>query len=362
MDTPVLVIERKKLEANIQKMADIARTQKVHLRPHTKTHKNPQIAKLQLKAGAAGITVAKVSEAEVMAEHGINDIFIAYPLVSKTKIQKAIDLSRKIRLITAFDSLEGVQRLSQSAETAGVVLEVRMEIDSGLRRTGVLYDEAVELARKAKELPGIKLTGIYTFRGPIVDGKPTLDIEEAGRQEGQLMADLAERLRAKGVPIIDVSVGSTSTSASAAAVEGITEIRPGTYVFYDRMQEKYHCCSQEECAAAIHVTVVSKPSDSLLIVDGGSKTFATDVQPVQPPIFLNGFGEIKGHPEMLLERLTEEHGMVEVHGETDVQIGDVLQIIPNHICSTVNLHNDVFLKNEDGTLEKQAVLGRGKLQ
>ncbi|MDN4523040.1 alanine racemase [Fictibacillus fluitans] len=362
MDTPALVIERKRLEANVQKMADIARNQNVELRPHTKTHKNPQIAKLQLDAGASGITVAKLSEAEVMAEGGISDIFIAYPLVSETKILKAIELSKRIRLILAFDSLEGARRLAEAANQAGVILEVRMEIDSGLRRTGVLYNEAVELAKKGKELAGIKLTGIYTFRGPILDGKPTLEIEEAGRQEGQLMADLAEKLRAADIPITDVSVGSTSTYASAAEVKGITEIRPGTYVFYDRMQEKYHCCSQEECAAAIHVTVVSKPSNSLLIVDGGSKTFATDVQPGQPPIYLKGFGEIIGHPEMLLERLTEEHGMVTVHGETDVQIGDVLQIIPNHICSTVNLHNDVFLQNEDGTLERQPVLGRGKLQ
>ncbi|MDN4076026.1 alanine racemase [Fictibacillus terranigra] len=362
MDTPALVIDKRKMDQNIRKMADIAQKQQVGLRPHIKTHKIPLLAMRQLQAGATGITVAKVTEAEVMAEHGIQDIFIAYPLVSGMKIQKAVELSKNIRLITAFDSLEGARKLAAAADQAELELEVRMEIDTGLRRTGVLYDQAVDLAKKVKALSRLNLTGIYTFRGPILDGKPTLDIEEAGRQEGRLMAELADKLRKEGVAVSDVSVGSTSTSASAAGVEGITEIRPGTYVFYDRMQEKYQCCSPEERAAAIHVTVVSKPSESLLIVDGGSKTFATDVQPDQPPIFLKGFGEIAGHPEMVLERLTEEHGMITVAGKTDVQIGDVLQIIPNHICSTLNLHNEVFLQNEDGSLEKQAVLARGKLQ
>ena len=140
MDTPILIIDKAKMEQNIYKMASIAKNQEVHLRPHIKTHKIPSIAKVQLNAGAIGITVAKVTEAEVMASNGIHDIFIAYPIVSEAKIKKVIELSKKIRLIVGVDSYEGAERLSSLARQNGAEIEVRLEVDTGLRRTGVQYD------------------------------------------------------------------------------------------------------------------------------------------------------------------------------------------------------------------------------
>jgi D-serine deaminase-like pyridoxal phosphate-dependent protein len=144
-------------------------------------------------------------------------------------------------------------------------------------------------------------------------------------------------------------------------VEGVTEIRPGTYVFYDRMQAHLGACSLEECAATVVATVVSRPSEDLAIIDGGSKTFATDVQPGGYPLNLVGFGAVVGHPEAVLERLTEEHGMISLDGESDLRVGDAIRIIPNHVCSTVNLHDAVYLANEDGTLEEVPVAARGKV-
>jgi D-serine deaminase-like pyridoxal phosphate-dependent protein len=348
------------MEGNIQKMAHVARENGVALRPHVKTHKIPSIAREQLEAGASGITVAKLSEAEVMADGGIEDIFIAYPLVTEGKIRQAIRLSERVRLIVGVDSLEGAKRLS--AVAGGQSLEVRLEVDTGLRRTGVPRDEAVGLAREIEAMGNLALTGIYTYRGAVLGGSKTLELAKAGLEEGQLMASLADMLRERGIRMEDVSVGSTPTAEHVAKVEGVTEIRPGTYVFYDRMQARLGACSLEECAAVVVCTVVSRPTSDLAVIDGGSKTFATDVAPGAEPLNLEGYGHVVGYPDAVLERLTEEHGMLSVDEDCDLEVGDALQIIPNHICSTVNLHDEVYLVGEDGVVEETRVAARGKVR
>jgi D-serine deaminase-like pyridoxal phosphate-dependent protein len=348
------------MEKNIQKMAHVARENGVALRPHVKTHKIPGIARQQLEAGASGITVAKPSEAEVMADGGIEDVFIAYPLVTETKIRRATRLAKKVRLIVGVDSLKGARRLSAVAEEH--TLEVRLEVDTGLRRTGVPYDDAVGLAVEIEAMGNLDLTGIYTYRGAVLGGSKTLELEKAGLEEGKLMVSLADMLRDRGIGVEDVSVGSTPTAEYVAKVDGVTEIRPGTYVFYDRMQARLGACSLDECAAVVVCTVVSRPTRDLAIIDGGSKTFATDVGPGAEPLNLEGYGHVVGYPDAALERLTEEHGMLSVDEDCDLEVGDTLQIIPNHICSTVNLHDEVYLVGEDGGVEAMRVEARGKVR
>jgi D-serine deaminase-like pyridoxal phosphate-dependent protein len=360
IETPCIIIDERKMERNIRKMAGIAKKNGVQLRPHVKTHKIPEIAKKQLAEGAIGVTVAKVSEAEVMEKHGIQNIFIAYPLVVESKIERAIALSQKINLIVGVDSLEGAKKCSELAKKHHHTLSVRLEVDTGLKRTGVLYEQAVALAKEINQLDNLQLRGIYTFRGAIFEGKPTLDLEKAGREEGKLMISLANKMREAGIDIQDVSVGSTPTAEYAAQIKGVTEIRPGTYVFYDKMQVNLGVCTLDECAATVLTSVVSKPSENLLIIDGGSKTFATDVQPNTDPANLTGFGYLINLPEAIFDRLTEEHGMITLKGHEHIRIGDRIEVIPNHICSTVNLHNHVYIKNEQG-LTKVTVAGRGKL-
>ena len=358
--TPYLLIDGPQLERNILRMANVARENGVALRPHVKTHKIPRIAREQLEAGAAGITVAKLSEAEVMVDGGIEDIFIAYPLVTEAKIRQAVWLGERVRLIVGVDSLEGARRLSEAAE--GPNLEVRLEVDTGLRRTGIPRDEAVGLAGEIKSMGNLDLTGIYTYRGAVLGGSKTLELEKAGLEEGRVMVSLAEQMRERGIRIEDVSVGSTPTAEYVAKVEGVTEIRPGTYVFYDRMQARLGACSLDDCAAVVVCTVVSRPTRDLAIIDGGSKTFATDVAPGAEPLNLEGYGHIVGYPDAVLERLTEEHGMLSLDEDCDLEVGDTLQIIPNHICSTVNLHDQVYLVGEDGAVEETRVAARGKVR
>jgi len=348
------------MERNLLKMADVASGNGVALRPHVKTHKIPDIAREQLEAGAAGITVAKLSEAEVMADSGIEDIFIAYPLVTEAKIRQAVRLGERVRLVVGVDSLEGARRLSAVAE--GHTVEVRLEVDTGLRRTGVLHDEAVGLAGEIEGMGNLDLTGIYTYRGAVLGGSKTLELEKAGLEEGQIMVSLADQMREPGIRVDDVSVGSTPTAEYVAKVDGVTEIRPGTYVFYDRMQARLGACSLDECAAVVVCTVVSRPARDLAIIDGGSKTFATDVAPGAEPLNLEGYGHVVGYPDAVLERLTEEHGMLSVNEGCNLEVGDTLQIIPNHICSTVNLHDEVYLLREDGVVEETRVAARGKVR
>jgi D-serine deaminase-like pyridoxal phosphate-dependent protein len=362
-DTPALVIDEAKMQHNIDEMAEAARARGVALRPHVKTHKIPAIARRQVAAGAVGITVAKVSEAEIMAEGGIGDIFIAYPLVTETKIRRAIRLSGRSRLIAGVDSLEGARLMSAVAGSEGTVLEVRLEVDSGLRRTGVPRGEAVALAEEISTLQNLDLTGIYTYRGAVLeDGSPARDLAEAGRLEGEFMVAVAEELRSSGVPMQDVSLGSTPTAEHAATVEGVTEIRPGTYVFYDRMQAQMGVCSIEECALRVMATVVSRPTPGLAVIDGGSKTFATDVQPNVAPLDLAGFGLVVGHPEAVLDRVTEEHGMLSLDEGSGLDVGDTVEIIPNHVCSTVNLHEEVYLRSRDEDVETLRVAARGMVR
>ncbi|WP_314060763.1 alanine racemase [uncultured Vagococcus sp.] len=358
METPAVLINQQVLENNILRMAEkVGETKRVQLRPHIKTHKNPEIAKRQLDSGAVGITVAKLGEAEVMIDGGIQDIFLAYPLVTTDKLNWGLSLAKTIdRFIFSVDTFEGAERLNQVAENRGMTVEIRLEINTGLNRTGVELEEGVTFAESLRQFKQLKLTGIYTYRGSkLLDGEATKDTYSAGIEEGTAMVGLAKDLREVGIDIKDVSVGSSLSIDGVLAVEGVTEVRPGTYVFNDAMQMSYGVCSQVDCAATVLVTVVSKHGKRI-VIDGGSKAFATDVQPTKVPTLISGFGCVKGYPNVLFERMNEEHGVLLLTDE-EIQIGDTLELIPNHICSTINLY-DVYYVNQQAV----AIAARGKTQ
>jgi len=317
---------------------------------------------MQIKAGAVGITCAKVSEAEVMAAGGLTDIFIAYPLIGESKIDRAIMLSRKIqRLILTVDSLAGANFLSQKAQKHGVNLEIRLEIDTGLRRTGVMLQDAADLAAAVHMLPNLQLTGLFTFKSMIHQGSPTLDKrDQAAYEECSLLSQLSQALLERGIKLRDLSVGSTPTGPSCAATGLVNEIRPGTYVFYDQACLLQGSCRPEDIAVRIFATVVSVPSPEHAVIDGGSKTFPTDLTLNQPPLHLHSYGYVVGRDDLRLDRLSEEHGMLRTAdgSPTGLQVGDVLELIPTHICPAVNLQNHIYME-EAGILRKLPVDARG---
>ncbi len=350
LETPCIAVDMAQVQRNIQKMQDIAERSRCLLRPHIKTHKSTEIARMQLSAGACGITCATVSEAEVMAAGGIQDIFIAYPLIGAHKLIRAEQLCRGVkRLILAADSFAGARELSRLAVAAGLILEVRLEIDTGAGRTGIPMDKLAETGQEILRLEGLDITGIYTFKSLVYHGQPTKDAGLAGAEEAGMMAEAAEQLRRMGFSIRDISAGSTPTAAACAAGGGINEIRPGTYVYYDRMTYLEGACTEEETAAAVYATVVSTPEPSLAVVDGGSKTFAGDVVLGKPPFYFDTYAFLPEHPHLILERMNEEHGILRTRqGPTGLAVGDVVMLIPLHICTAVNLQDKFYaIKNDE---------------
>lgn len=362
MDTPRIVIEEQRLDANIEAMAAMAKKAGVALRPHIKSHKLPQIAHKQLAAGACGITVAKLGEAEVMAEHGIKDIFIANEVMGPEKFARLHALARTVKLAVGVDSLEGAKALAESIRAQGSrmqgILDVLIEVDSGLRRCGVEPGkEVVRLAKDISKLQNLRLRGIFTHAGHSYGAADRTELEKIARAEGKVMVESAHDLRREGIEVEVVSVGATPTVAISAFVPGVTEIRPGNYVFYDAMQLALGVIpSIEYCSLRVHSTVISHPAPNRWVLDAGSKALSLD-KGAHGHSGVEGHGIIIGQPQLRLVRLSEEHGVAE--GESSLKVGDVVEIVPNHACTVVNLFDEVEVWH-GAEREVWAVAARGK--
>lgn len=362
LETPCIVIDLEKTEENVKKMQAAADACGCRLRPHIKTHKMPLFAQMQLKHGAAGITCAKVSEAEVMADGGIDDIFIAYPMVGSFRIKRAIALAKGIRrLILAADSMEGAVLLNAAAQEAGITLEIRMEVDTGAKRTGIVRSAAVELAKGIHGLSNLNLTGIYTFKSLVYQGEPALDKEISGIEEGDLMEQIANDIRSAGVPIEDISAGSTPTGLVVAKTGKVDEIRPGTYIFNDYMLCMEESAVPEDIAVRFYATVVSTPCPEYAVIDGGTKTFPMDIFLDTPPYHYDSYAVVVGNEDLKLRRMNEEHGMlISTKGDTGLKVGDIIEMIPVHVCTAINMQNQVWLY--DGNhVRPEKVAARGML-
>lgn len=358
VDTPALLVDRELMEATIGRMAAIARRAGVQLRPHAKTHKTPQIGRLQIAAGSPGLTVAKVGEAEMFVEAGIDDLFIAYPVYGEAKWERICRLAKRATLRVAADSYELLDGLSRVAVRHGVRIPVRLEVDSGFGRSGLQSAEAtLALARQMERLRGVELVGLMGYGGQAASQPDDEGVRRVGREEGEGLVAIAGALRQAGFAAPEVSAGGTPSGPHVARVPGITEIRPGTYVFSDRTQVALGWSGIEECALTVLVTVVSRPTATRAIVDGGSKTFSSDRAARS-----EGFGAVLGQPDYQLGWLTEEHGMLSVPADADLPIGSRLRIVPNHVCAAVNLHDRLHIVRGDRVEEIWPVAARGRVQ
>jgi len=360
LDTPVAIINLDIMERNISDMADFAKGAGVRLRPHIKTHKVPEITRKQLEAGAAGITCAKLGEAEVMAEAaGAEDIFIANLIVGDDKIRRLLNLAERVRMSVGVDSVEVAQPISDAATQRGLKLPVLIKIDVGLKRTGVPYGEpAVQLARKIKEMPGLELIGIYTHEGQVYGAKNSEHVYEMAREAGQRIVQTADMIREAEIQIDTVSVGATPSARITCTVPGITETRPGTYVFNDLYQIKLGAAGEQDCALTVLATVISVPDRDRAVIDAGTKSFFSDKSSD-----FGVYGLVKGMPNVALVRAYEEHGVLEVDtSEGELKVGDKLEIIPNHVCPAVNLFDELVGVRNDNVTVNWKVNARGKLR
>lgn len=357
LDTPALLVDIDRLERNITRMAAIADSASVSLRPHAKTHKMPQVAHMQVAHGSHGITVAKLGEAEVMASGGIQDIFIAYPIVGGSKLERLCTLASQNRVRVAADSWEVLAGISRAALQHGVCIEVLLEVDTGFGRCGLQTpEEATALAKRALELRGVKLCGVMGFGGQSYDAQSREDIAAVGKLEATQAVAISRQLRELGVDPCEVSVGSTPTSPYAAQVQGVTEIRPGTYVFSDRTQAHLGWGTLDDCALTVLSTVVSRPTSQRAVVDVGTKGLSSDTAPIP------GFGDVLERSSVAVAKLTEEHGILEVGAEDTLPVGTKVRIVPNHACGTLNMFDEAWIVRDGQVEDRWEVAARGKMQ
>jgi D-serine deaminase-like pyridoxal phosphate-dependent protein len=336
LDTPALIVDLDRLESNIDAMAAHARREGVDLRPHVKTHKSVAIARRQLAAGAVGLTVAKLDEVEALIDGGIDaPILLAYQVVAAPKLERAIGLASRAPLTLAVDSADGARRLASAASSAGLTIDVWVEIDSGLARCGVVPADAPTLARAIGDLPGLRLTGMFTHAGQSYGATSAAEVEAIADAEARAVVDAAHATRAMGIEVRSISAGSTPTARYLSSASGLTDIRPGTYVFYDALQVALGSAALEQCALSIATTVISRPAPDRVVVDGGSKTFGLD-KGAHSSTLLDDYGTLLD-AEGTLNRLSEEHGTLDVPTDSRLAIGDRLRFIPNHVCSAANL-------------------------
>ena len=358
IDTPALVVDLDIMERNLARVAAYTREHGLGLRPHTKTHKSVRIARRQMESGASGLTVAKVSEAEVMVEAEPGDLLVAFPVIGRVKLERLAQVARRSRVTVALDSLVAAQQVSEAARAAGIEIGVLAEVDVGLGRVGVSPGAALlELAGAIKRLPNVCFRGIAFYPGHVKSS------DEAGlrdlAQVGVVLRGILGDFERAGIPVEIVSGGSTPSLFHSHELPGVTEIRPGTYVFNDVNTVASGACGLEECAASILATVVSTARPGQMIVDGGSKTFSSD----RPATSDVTFGRVVEAPAARFHKMNEEHGFIDIsRAERQFAIGDRVHIIPNHICVAVNLHERVYGVRGETVEEIWNVDGRGKLQ
>ena len=379
LTTPALLIDEDRLMSNVRRMAERAETAGVALRPHTKTHKSVAIARRQIEAGASGITVAKIGEAEVFASAGFEDIRIAYPVVGADRYERVAGLAKKSRISFTVDTEAGARGAAEWFSAAGLSVDVLVEIDTGHGRCGARWDdeEVVRLALLVEELPGVRMAGILTHAGHSYAGPGPSELHEdrlrrISAQERDRMLDAAARIRAAGVDPGDISIGSTPTATFFEPREhdglSITEIRPGNYVFLDMIQVNLKAAELPDCALTVVATVVSKRRDrdgtERVFLDAGGKVLTSD-----KGYGCEGFGQILYNtrtmtplPHAELAGLSEEHGWVRVGGGATLEIGDRVFIVPNHACVAVNTQDRMHLVRDGEVVETLDVDARGRVR
>ena len=359
LPTPALTIDLDILERNLDRMAKMCREQGVGLRPHIKTHKTPELARMQVERGAIGLTAAKVGEAEVMAEAGLDDILVAFPIFGAEKLRRLAAIAKTRRVILSLDDEATARELSKAASAQGATVGVLVEFDAGFHRCGLRPGpDLVALAKRIESMPGLKFRGLMTYFGNIWG--PREDRQQEARQVAGEVAKAHAAFAEARLPVEIVSGGSTPSAEFAGEIGGLTEIRPGTYVYNDLNTLYQGACRLEDCAARVVVTVVSTAVPGKTIIDAGSKTFSSDLLGSGPK---TGYGLVVEAPDAPIIKFNEEHGHLDITKSGHrFRIGEVLTVIPNHVCTCVNMHDEVFLVRQGEVTGSWRVAARGKIR
>ena len=369
LPTPQVLVDVSRVRRNVERMAALAATHGKRLRPHAKTHKIPQVAGWQREAGAVGICCAKPGEAEVFAALGVEDIRLPYP-VHPSNADRIVALLERARISIILDH----QRIAEEWSAAMVRrcrdLDVLVKVDVGLHRCGIGPElpAAANFVERVARLPRLRFRGLLSHAGHSYAATSPEALAETARAERDTLLSVAEEVRRRGLEVAEISVGATPTARFSAALDGITEMRPGNYVFYDRTQVGLGAATLDDCALTVLARVVSKPAADRIILDCGSKTLSNDGA--------RGFTELPGHglvlPEghrnepiagLIVERLSEEHAVVRAtSGRTALEPGDLVRVLPNHSCVVTNLVDELVLTAGDEVEETVPVAARGRIR
>lgn len=358
LDTPCLIVDLDLMESNIRDMAEYAANKKVNLRPMMKTHKCTAIAQYQMKFPAnIGIQTAKVGEAEVMASAGIEDLFISNEIIGESKVTRLVNLAKRGRVSTSVDSIVGAEGISTVAGRHGLTIDVLIHVDTGNRRSGVLPgDPALQLAREVVKKKNIRLKGVWTHEGHNYTGRTPAEVLAKTMKAGQDMVETKKLLEKElGIEIYN-SVGSTPGAKPLAGMPGVSEVRPGAYLFQDGSQVFMGTCERSACALSVLATVFSRPASDRAVCDVGSKgyyppgewlAFTKEGVLMNWPLDQTGGGILKSvdgdfMDDVVFHRWGEEYGMLTLYDPMrELKIGDPVEVIPYHCCSTVNLYDEL---------------------
>jgi len=365
LPTPAVLIDSSRLTRNLDRMQAAVTSRGRRLRPHAKTHKSPIVAGMQIARGAVGICCAKLGEAEVFADAGIEDIRVPYPL-NPVNGDRVLALADRVRFSFIVDDAGVAKAWSDIARRAGRQLDVLIKVDVGFHRCGIDPDAstAPSIVREIAAMEGLRFKGLLSHAGHAYAANSDAEVESIACAEARVLRGVASR---SGIACEEISVGATPTARFSIEQEGITELRPGNYAYYDRMQVLVGSASWEDCALTVLARVVSRPAADRLIFDSGSKTLTSDG--------VKGRGNTAGHgvvledlqgsvpdESLLIERLSEEHATVRnANGSSRLAIGDLVRIIPNHSCVVSNMVETVWLVDGETVLDRLPVAARGRI-
>jgi D-serine deaminase-like pyridoxal phosphate-dependent protein len=363
--TPAVLVESSKLTRNLSRMQAAVNARGIRLRPHAKTHKSPHIARLQIERGAVGICCAKLGEAEVFADAGVTDIRLPYPL-NPVNADRVFALADRLALSFIVDDPAVAQAWSDLAEARGRTLDVLVKVDVGFHRCGIDPGSpaAAGTVRAIASMRGLRFLGLLSHAGHGYHATTEAEARAIAVQEAQILRDLAA---ASDTPCNEISVGATPTARFSVEQQGITEMRPGNYAYFDRTQVALGSAAWDDCALTVLARVVSRPARDRVILDSGSKTLTNDG--ARGFIGTPGYGAIlrdisgaEPDPSLLVERLSEEHATVRVvEGESPLATGALVRVVPNHSCVVSNLVDQIWLVDGDHVVERLPVAARGRI-
>jgi D-serine deaminase-like pyridoxal phosphate-dependent protein len=367
LQTPCVLVDRSRVERNVERMQTAANAGDKRLRPHAKTHKSVDLARLQIARGAVGICCAKLGEAEVFADAGIEDIRLPYPL-HPVNASRVVGLLDRTRLSFIVDHADTARGWSEALRDAGRDVDVLVKVDVGLHRCGIDPDAhgAADLVARIAAMPGLRFRGLLSHAGHAYAAGSTEEAAAIAHAEAATLQDLATRVRALGVVVEEISVGATPTARFSAQEAAPTELRPGNYIYFDRMQVALGAADWDDCALSVLARVVTAHAPDRLVLDSGSKTLTSDL--ARGPGNTAGYGAIMSsvhsdQPDesLVIERLSEEHAVVRASRPSHLGPGDLVRIVPNHSCVVSNLMDYVWLVDGDDVVEQMDVSARGRV-